>query len=454
MKKIAALTIGSAILLNSMSFAFSDLGEEHWAYRNVINMQEKGIVSGFEDNTFRPNEFLTREQFITMAVKGLNIETPFSPVQFEDSLNRWSEEFIKIAGNTMVNDDDTDFRPAEYALREDVAMAIVRLNNLEDAEYNLETLNNFSDKESISENRQKYVAIAVENGFMSGNTDGTFNPLTALNRAEGATVIFNMLNKIENDKEIISEENLVNWDGEYISNIDGLTKVKLTKISDTEVNFYIKGVKGSSFGANQIATITDDTAIYTDSLDEETKIKFKFENSNLIIETSGNEGYEVFAGIYKIDDGTTSTIERTIEKNTLENTYLLGEKIESPEVENFEELETFLETAPKSLTMEILNMTSETVDFTLGGFADGSMIVTMGSLTKSGESWVYFDESLGENTIEIKFLDNLVVVTGLTEDREKLSGEYIKQIETVEDEFKEYENQINEIEIYEGVIMY
>ena len=30
--------------------------------------------------------------------------------------------------------------------------------------------------------------------------------------------------------------------GEYISNIDGLTKVKLTKISDTEVNFYIRGM--------------------------------------------------------------------------------------------------------------------------------------------------------------------------------------------------------------------
>ena len=303
-------------------------------------MQEKGIVSGFEDNTFRPNEFLTREQFITMAVKGLELDNPLSTINFEDSLDRWSYEFIKIAGNAMVDTDDVSFRPTELALREDVAMAMVKLNNLEDAEYNLDLLNNFSDKENISEARKKYVAIAVENGFMSGNDDGTFCPDKALSRAEGATVIFNMLNKIENSEE----ESAVNWDGEYISNIDGLTRVKLTKISDSEVNFYIKGVKGSSFGANQIATITDDTAVYTDFFDESIKIEFKFENSNLVIETSGKEGYEVFAGTYKIDDGTTSTIERTIEKNLLEGTYLLGEKIESPEVENFEELETFLET--------------------------------------------------------------------------------------------------------------
>ena len=42
MKKLTALTLGSMILMNSTAFAFSDLTESHWAYRNVMNMQEKG----------------------------------------------------------------------------------------------------------------------------------------------------------------------------------------------------------------------------------------------------------------------------------------------------------------------------------------------------------------------------------------------------------------------------
>ena len=207
MKKITALTLGSMIMMNSAAFAFSDLTEEHWAYRNVLNMQEKGIISGFEDNTFRPSETLTREQFITMAVKGLNIEKLEEAKQFEDVLaDRWSADYILAGGHAMIDDEVKEFRPAEVALREDVAMAIVRFNDLEEVEYNLETLNKFSDSEEISENRKKYVAIAVENGFMSGNDDGTFSPKKALTRAEGATVIFNML---ETEEEPVVEEEKV-----------------------------------------------------------------------------------------------------------------------------------------------------------------------------------------------------------------------------------------------------
>lgn len=195
MKKIITLALSGMLILTSTSFAFSDLDESHWAYNNVMNMQGSGIISGFTDNTFRPDEALTRDQFITIAVKGLNIEKPDMVRQFEDSFNRWSEEYIQTAGYAMCDVSDIYFRPDESALREDVAMAIVKLNGLEKAKYTLRTLNNFSDKDSISNNRKKYVAIAVEYGFMSGNADGTFAPKKALTRAEGATVILNMLNK-------------------------------------------------------------------------------------------------------------------------------------------------------------------------------------------------------------------------------------------------------------------
>lgn len=203
MKKLTALTLGSVIMMNSAAFAFSDLTESHWAYRNVMNMHEKGIISGFEDGTFRPADSLTREQFIAMAVKGLKIEKSDLAVQFEDISDRWSTDYILAAGYIISDEGDTQFKPSELALREDVAMALVRLNDLENEEYNLETLNNFSDKDNISENRVKYVAIAVESGFMSGNADGTFCPKNALSRAEGATVLTNFLSKIsKNDNKL------------------------------------------------------------------------------------------------------------------------------------------------------------------------------------------------------------------------------------------------------------
>lgn len=445
MKKLVALTLGSALIVGSTSFAFSDLGEEHWAYRNVMNMQSKGIVSGFEDNTFRPSDSLTREQFITMAVKGLNVEKPEILKEFDDISDRWSVEYILTGGSAMVNEEDISFRPSEVALREDVAMALVKINNLEKEEYNLDVLNNFIDKESISEERQKYVAIAVEKGFMSGNADGSFSPKKALTRAEGATVIFNVLSKVEAN----NEENVINWDGEYISNVDGLIKVKLTKRADTEVNFYIRGMKENIFGINNNATITGNTAKYVhDMFDEKSEFNFKFENSNLIIEVVGNEELSIFNGVYKLDDGSVSGIERTVEKNPLEGKYLLGEEYEVPEFESFEELEEFLASAPDCMVVEVTNMTTDTADFSIGGFIDGNMLAIMGGLEKVEGKWLYSDE---DARIELEFKENEVIVT----DTEGIAtGIYSKKITNLDDEYKEYETYVDEIELEEGSLMY
>lgn len=237
MKKLIAVTIGSALMLNS-AFAFSDLTESHWAYKNVMDMQSRGVISGFNDNTFKPDNSLTREQFITMAVKGLKITKPGTENVFEDISDRWSEDFIKTAGYTMVDVGESNFRPGESALREDVAMAIVKMNNLENESYSKKTLEKFSDNKNISENRKKYVAIAVEKGLMSGNANGTFNPQRSLTRAEGATVIFNMLNKQTNKQETIEpiNKNLITNDFELNSynSINGVLQYGSYIIKDNE----------------------------------------------------------------------------------------------------------------------------------------------------------------------------------------------------------------------------
>ena len=45
---------------------FSDVPSGAWYEKAVVWANGKGIVNGFEDETFRPNEFITREQFATM----------------------------------------------------------------------------------------------------------------------------------------------------------------------------------------------------------------------------------------------------------------------------------------------------------------------------------------------------------------------------------------------------
>ena len=100
---------------------------------NPIKSNINGYMKGYKDNTFRPNDTLTREQFITMAVKGLDVKKPDLIRHFEDVESRWSCEYIDTAGYTICDLADITFRPSDVALREDVAMSLVKINNLENS---------------------------------------------------------------------------------------------------------------------------------------------------------------------------------------------------------------------------------------------------------------------------------------------------------------------------------
>jgi len=66
---------GKLIGDNNQISTFSDLTQNHWAYQAISAMAQEGIIKGYSDGTFRPNNNVTREQFATMMVRTLNIPT-------------------------------------------------------------------------------------------------------------------------------------------------------------------------------------------------------------------------------------------------------------------------------------------------------------------------------------------------------------------------------------------
>lgn len=51
---------------------FKDVSEKHWAYKAIEELAEKGIINGYEDGTFRPEEPMTRAEVATIVsrIKG------------------------------------------------------------------------------------------------------------------------------------------------------------------------------------------------------------------------------------------------------------------------------------------------------------------------------------------------------------------------------------------------
>ena len=201
MKKnyLIALVLVLITMLSTTVFAasFTDLQKEHWAYEPIMEMANKGILNGYPDGTFLPDKSITRAEFAKILVLALDLETNGKNIEFQDvSSNHWSYKYVQAAAKYLsaYRDDRNNlmYMPDAKAVREDVAVAIVIASGHENDKYSLKTLDKFSDKDQISSNLRKYVAIAVEDGLMSGHSNGTFEPRGYLTRAQVSKLMKNI----------------------------------------------------------------------------------------------------------------------------------------------------------------------------------------------------------------------------------------------------------------------
>ncbi len=179
--------------------SFSDLDPGHWAHDNIMDMVERGILSGYPDGTFRPNNVVTRAEFATIMVKALELQAarPASPTFTDVGTDHWAFEDVESAKDYLTGYQDRrtgelSFVPSGDAVREDVAVAIVKAQGYGDERANLSYLNQFSDQGEISDALRDHVAIAVEKGYMQG-TDIGFEPQKPLTRAEASTLLLRII---------------------------------------------------------------------------------------------------------------------------------------------------------------------------------------------------------------------------------------------------------------------
>lgn len=192
---LCILILLSTILVNADNNTyFSDLDQNHWAYDAVIDMVDKGIIKGFDDGTFRPDEPVTREQFAKILVLALNLPLQNSDVQtFEDvSKVDWAFPYIESVKQYLTGyqvEDKLYFRGLDQAVREDMAVAIVIAKGLDSQTQDLSVLDQFADKDQISPKLKGYASIAVKNKIMEGDGD-YFYPQNTLTRAEACALIY------------------------------------------------------------------------------------------------------------------------------------------------------------------------------------------------------------------------------------------------------------------------
>ena len=211
MKSFITVLVLVITMLVSFAFAveFSDLPKQHWAYEPIIEMANNGILSGYPDGTFLPDKSITRAEFAKILVAGLKLDNNGAEIEFRDvPKTHWAYSYVQIASKYLSayrsSENVLMYMPEEQAVREDVAVAMVIAAGLENAKYDLKTLDRFTDKNEISTNFRKYVAIAVENNLMRGHEGGNFEPKGYLTRAQVSQLIRNA--EVEISKIVLIEE--------------------------------------------------------------------------------------------------------------------------------------------------------------------------------------------------------------------------------------------------------
>lgn len=194
---------------------FRDVPTDHWAYDAVSWMAGKQIITGYTDGTFKPNNPVTRAEFATIMVRALelNLKDPGEKTFADVSKNHWAYKYVETAKYYLTGYRTSTgdlFKPSDTAVREDMAVALVKAKGLANEDVNNDILNVFTDKEGISPNLKKFVAIAVKHEIMRGsNLAGSglksFNPQGVLTRAEAAVLLYNAIKNSE-EKVTYSEE--------------------------------------------------------------------------------------------------------------------------------------------------------------------------------------------------------------------------------------------------------
>lgn len=162
----------------------------HWAEASIRDLIKLGAINGYPDNTFKPDSKITRAEFVTIIVKAFQLQAEVGKV-FGDTKTHWANEAIATASALgVVNGyNDGNFGPDEMVTREQVAAIVVRAAHLSEAEMSV----NFSDGAKVSTWARPALGAAIAEGLLKGYTDGTLKPQGSTTRAEAATIILRAL---------------------------------------------------------------------------------------------------------------------------------------------------------------------------------------------------------------------------------------------------------------------
>lgn len=247
---------------------FSDVMTDHPNFDAIMYLKDSGIISGYPDGTFKPDQEVNRVEALKIILLGSKVEVPettVKPIFSDTKAGEWYVKYLIKAAELKIVEGypDGTFRPLKTVnLVENLKMLInTKRIDLSGVEVNSHP---FADA-SAGEWYSKFVQYAKTNSWITADAENKIYPDQGMTRAKLAQLIYNSLPKdIEPAPEPTQQvtqqtTQQTNQQSDYVLNVKiesaGYTKSTMTIGKGTTVKWT------NLDSANH--TVTSDTSVFT-----------------------------------------------------------------------------------------------------------------------------------------------------------------------------------------------
>ncbi len=280
MKRMLSMIMTAALvmaLFSGTAFANNGNGKDkmkefkdmkgHWGSQSVEKMQSLGILDGYADGTFQPDNVLTQGELAVIIARMLDargIEDFDDEVTVEDEDLSDVPSWAKDAVSKGFHKNYLNMKRFHSKVQCDRLTAVVAIAKALGLEPVTDFTNNpFKDRGLISDEDYGYLLALYKAGYINGYPDGNFNPNNFLSRAQIASIIAKLLN----DGEVVSDdETAPTWDSDsaITAAAIGATSVKLewsaadddVAVVGYKVSYEVNDVDKIKYVTTRTATIT------------------------------------------------------------------------------------------------------------------------------------------------------------------------------------------------------
>lgn len=287
-----ALAISFSVQVSAANY--TDLNG-HWAEKYLEDLADRGLLTGYQDGTIRPNVDMTTCQLLVLLSRLYTPTTVQKELIAEDydsmvknavsATSSWAYDNLAIclAAGIVTESELKSLNLSGDVQKEQFALFLTRALQLSDAAEALsDSTLPFADAADISKSCRGSVAELSSLGIIQGTSDNKFSPKSNISRAVVATMVSRSLDYLEDNKLTLTIEKYKGYtrsegiissvDGNTVDlcGFDGLTRELIIPTgASVTVNEVSKTISSAYKGEYAEITLKDGTvtgvAIHTDS---------------------------------------------------------------------------------------------------------------------------------------------------------------------------------------------